>query len=206
MYRQHVSPMIFVVDDDYGTRSALRRLFRAARFEVETYPSAHALLDQCDLARPGLLLLDVMMPAMTGLELQAVLLARSIDLPIVFLTGSNSIPMAVTAMRLGAVDFLEKPFDNLVLIQRVRQSLQRAAAKPRPRMSRAEFERRRGLLTPREHEVMQHVVAGNTNKASGRMLGVSHRTVEIHRTRVMDKMQATSLADLVAMALAYNVE
>jgi FixJ family two-component response regulator len=204
MHPQHSAPLIFVVDDDYGMRSALRRLLRAAGFEVETYPSAQALLDQCNLDRSGVLLLDVMMPVMNGLELQAALLARSIDLPIVFLTGSSSISMAVTAMRRGAADFLEKPVDNVVLVERVRQSLRRATAKPRTRVSAAEYERRRRLLTPREEEVMQQIVTGNTSKATGRMLGVSHRTVEIHRTRLMNKMQATSLAELVTMTLAHD--
>jgi two-component system, LuxR family, response regulator FixJ len=202
--RSDASPTIFVVDDDAGMRAALQRLFRAAGLQVETYPSAQELLDTCDLARPGLLLLDVMMPAMTGLELQAVLLERRVDLPIVFLTASHSVPMAVDAMRRGAADFLEKPFENATLVERVRQALQRVAGKPAARVSRVEYERRRGSLTPREREVMEHVVAGGANKVIARALGASHRTVEIHRTRVMEKMQAESLADLVGMALAHS--
>jgi two-component system, LuxR family, response regulator FixJ len=202
--RTDTSPTIFVVDDDSGMRTALQRLFRGAGLDVETYASAQELLDTCDLARPGLLLLDVMMPAMTGLELQAVLLERGIDVPIVFLTASHSVPMAVDAMRRGAVDFLEKPFENAILVERVRQALQRDADKPAASVSRIEFENRRGLLTPREREVMQHVVAGEANKVIARALGTSHRTVEIHRMRVMEKMQAKSLADLVGMALAHS--
>jgi two-component system, LuxR family, response regulator FixJ len=202
--RTDTSPTIFVVDDDPGMRAALQRLFRGSGLDVETYASAQELLDTCDLARPGLLLLDVMMPAMTGLELQAVLLERGVDVPIVFLTGSHSVPMAVDAMRRGAVDFLEKPFENDTLIERVRQALQRDADKPASRVSRIEYEHRRGLLTAREREVMQHVVAGEANKVIARALGASHRTIEIHRMRVMDKMQAKSLADLVGMALTYS--
>jgi two-component system response regulator FixJ len=198
------SPTIFVVDDDAGMRAALGRLFRAAGLRAETYASAQALLDGCDLSRRGVLLLDVMMPEMTGLELQAVLRERRVNLPIIFLTASHSVPMAVDAMRAGAVDFLEKPYENATLVERVRQALQRVTDRPAARLNRIEYERRRGLLTPREREVMEHVVAGNTNKAIGRTLAVSHRTVEIHRTRVMEKMQAESLADLVGMALAHS--
>ena len=202
--RTHTPPTIFVVDDDAGMRAALHRMFRVAGLGVETYSSAQELLDTCDLARPGLLLLDVMMPAMTGLELQAVLLERGVNLPIIFLTGSGSVSMAVAAMRAGAVDFLEKPYTSAALVERVRQALQRVAEQPAAHLGRIEYERRRGLLTPREREVMEQVVAGKTSKAIGRALAVSHRTVEIHRTRVMEKLQAESLADLVVMALAYS--
>ena len=200
--RTHTPPTIFVVDDDAGMRAALHRVFRVAGLGVETYSSAQELLDTCDLARPGLLLLDVMMPAMTGLELQAVLLERRVNLPIIFLTGSGSVSMAVAAMRAGAVDFLEKPYTSATLVERVRQALQRVAEQPAVDLGRIEYERRRRLLTPREREVMEQVVAGKTSKAIGRALAVSHRTVEIHRTRVMEKLQAESLADLVVMALA----
>jgi two-component system response regulator FixJ len=200
----NISPTIFIVDDDDGMRAALQRLFRAAGLDVEAYSSAQALLERCDLGRPGLLLLDVMMPAMTGLELQAVLVEKGVDVPIVFLTGSHSVPMAVDAMRRGAVDFLEKPFENAVLVERVRHALQRAAAKPAPRVSLSEYKSRHSLLTPREREVMEHVVTGETNKVIARALGASYRTIEIHRTRVMAKMQAESLAGLVGMALAHR--
>jgi FixJ family two-component response regulator len=197
---QPESPVIFVVDDDAGMRSALHRLFRSAAFAVETFASAQDLLDRGDLSRAGVLLLDVMMPGMTGLELQAVLIERKVDTPIVFLTGAQSVPMAVTAMRRGAVDFLEKPFENDDLVKRVRQAL-RHVPKDDDRALHAEYDRRSALLTPREREVMDHVVAGKTSKEVGRALGVSPRTVEIHRMRVMDKMQAGSLAELVRMAL-----
>ncbi len=196
-------PLVFVVDDDAGMRAALQRVFRAAAFDVETYPSAQALLDGCDLTRPGVLLLDVMMPDMTGLELQSVLIERHVDTPIVFLTGTDSIPNAVSAMRKGAFDFLEKPFENDVLVDRVTQAMKRVP-KPGERIRRIEYEGRRASLTPREREVMDLVVTGKTNKEVARDLGVSPRTVEIHRFRVMEKMQAASLAELVGMALAHG--
>jgi len=193
-------PVVFVVDDDAGMRSALHRLFKSAAFAVETFDSAQDLLDRGDLERAGVLVLDVMMPGISGLELQALLIERNVDTPIVFLTGAQSVPMAVTAMQRGAVDFLEKPFENDDLVKRVRQALRRGDTKD-DRAHRAEYDRRSALLTPREREVMEHVVAGQTSKEIGRALGVSPRTVEIHRTRVMDKMQAGSLAELVRMVL-----
>jgi two-component system, LuxR family, response regulator FixJ len=199
-----IRPTIFIVDDDAGMRAALQRLFRVPEFDVEAYASAQEFLRRCDLAPPGLLLLDVMMPGMTGLELQEELHARRIGLPIVFLTATHSVPVAVEAMRRGAADFLEKPFENAVLLGRVRQALLRNADVSAATLGRSEYERRRRLLTPRERQVMQHVVAGETNKAVGRALGASHRTIEIHRTRVMSKMQAASLAELVGMAPAHG--
>jgi two-component system response regulator FixJ len=193
-------PVIFVVDDDEGMRSALRRLFISAALAVETFASVQDLLERGDLKRAGVLVLDVMMPGMTGLELQALLIERKIATPIVFLTGAQSVPMAVTAMRRGAADFLEKPFENDDLVKRVRQALHHVPAKDDSALH-VEYDRRSALLTPREREVMNHVVAGQTSKEIGRALGVSPRTVEIHRTRVMDKMEAESLAELVRMVL-----
>jgi len=194
---------IFVVDDDAGMRSALRRMFAAAGLAVETYASAAELLAGCDLARHGVLLLDVMMPGMTGLELQEVLLARGVAVPVIFLTGTNSVPIAVAAMRRGAIDFVEKPFENSDLLERVQRALRRDTDLRAAQIDRGEYDRRLALLTPREREVMDHVIAGETNKVVARALGASHRTVEIHRTRVMQKMQAGSLADLVRMAVAH---
>jgi two-component system response regulator FixJ len=193
-----VSPVVFVVDDDAGMRSALQRLFKTAALAVETFTSAQDLLDRGDLARAGVLVLDVMMPGMTGLELQALLIERKVTTPIVFLTGAQSVPMAVTAMRRGAVDFLEKPFENAELVERVRHAMLQVPAKDE---LHTEYDRRSASLTPREREVMDYVVVGQTSKEIARTLGVSPRTVEIHRTRVMDKMEAGSLAALVSMVL-----
>jgi FixJ family two-component response regulator len=194
------SPVVFVVDDDAGMRAALHRLFKSAAFAVETFDSAQDLLDRGDLKRAGVLVLDVMMPGISGLDLQALLIERNVDTPIVFLTGAQSVPMAVTAMQRGAVDFLEKPFENDDLVKRVRHALRHGDRKD-DRALRGEYDRRSALLTPREREVMDHVVIGQTSKEIGRALGVSPRTVEIHRTRVMEKMQAGSLAELVRIVL-----
>jgi two-component system response regulator FixJ len=195
-------PTVFVVDDDAGMRAALRRLIAGAGLAVETYASATELLAQCDLTRPGVLLLDVMMPGMNGLELQETLLSRGVASPVIFLTGSNSVPIAVAAMQHGAIDFVEKPFENADLLARLQRALQMVADTHVAQVNRNEFERRVALLTPREREVMDHVVTGQTSKEIARALGASHRTIEIHRTRVMAKMEAESLADLVRMTMA----
>jgi len=194
-------PMVFVVDDDDFMRAALKQVFLAARIDVETFASARELLEGCDFKAPGVLLLDVMMPGMTGIELQAALRDRGVRLPVIFLTGSGDIPMAVAAMRNGAVDFLEKPFENRNLVERVRQALDRAAqARPAARV-RGDYERRLATLTPREREVMDLMITGMTSKVIARELGGSFRTVEIHRSRVMAKMGSATLADLVRMTL-----
>jgi two-component system, LuxR family, response regulator FixJ len=196
-------PRVFIVDDDDAMRAALHRLFKSSGFEVEAFASAQALLDHPDLSRSGVLLLDVLMPGMTGLELQEALVRRGPTPPVVFLTASHSVPMAVTAMQRGAVDFVEKPFENDDLVARVRRALLHAPRRE-DQARRAEYERRRAALTPREREVMDLVVTGKTNKEIARVLDVSPRTVEVHRFRVMDKMEAASLAALVAMALDHG--
>jgi two-component system, LuxR family, response regulator FixJ len=192
---------VFIVDDEEPMRNALQRLFRAAGLAVEAHASAGAFLNAYKVDRPGCLLLDIMMPGMTGLELQVALVQRRFRIPIVFLTGAGQIATAVAAMKAGAMDFIEKPFDNEVLVERVRRTLECAAGRTIAHLGGNEIRRRLALLTPREREVMQHVVAGNTSKMTGRLLGVSHRTIEIHRARLMEKTQSDSLADLVRMAL-----
>jgi two-component system response regulator FixJ len=192
---------VFIVDDEEPMRHALQRLFRGAGLVVEAHASAGDFLDAYQAERPGCLLLDLMMPGMTGLELQAALVQRGCRIPILFLTGAGQIATAVAAMRAGAIDFIEKPFDNEFLVERVRRALEYAADRQIAHFGDGEARRRIALLTPREREVMQYVVAGNTSKMAARLLGVSHRTVEIHRARIMEKMQADSLADLVRMAL-----
>jgi FixJ family two-component response regulator len=200
-------PTVLVVDDDTFMRAALRRLFTVASIPVETFESASELLATGDLSPPAVLLLDVMMPGMTGLELQATLRERGVRIPVIFLTGAANIPMAVTAMRNGAVDFLEKPFNNAVLVERVRQTLARCA-EPAPEQVRQpdpDYARRLSALTPREREVFERMIAGKTSKMIARELGGSFRTIEIHRARVMSKMAAASLADLVRMTFDVEV-
>ena len=200
-------PTVLVVDDDSFMRAALRRVFTIADIPVETFASATELLDTADLSAPAVLLLDVMMPGMTGLELQAILQERGVRLPVIFLTGAADIPMAVTAMRNGAVDFLEKPFDNAVLVERVRQTLARCAepARLQARPPDPDCARRLSTLTPRERVVFERMIEGKTSKVIARELGGSFRTIEIHRARIMSKTGAVSLADLVRMTFEIHV-
>ncbi len=193
---------VFVVDDDQAMRDGLEFLIRAAGYEARTFDSAQAFLDACDPTMRGCLLLDVRMPGMSGLELQEQLQQHQITLPVIIVTAYANVPMAVRAMQGGAFDFIEKPFDDTVLINRIRTALslesQRAADKAELRKIRRRIEE----LTPRENEVMGLVVDGLLNKQIAAKLGVSMKTVEIHRSRVMTKMRAESLAHLVRMVIA----
>ncbi len=193
---------VAVVDDDEGIRNALYRLLRNAGFNVEMHPSAQAFLDDLRPEKLGCLLLDVRMPGMDGLALQRVLIERSVQLPLIFLTGQADVAMAVAAMRDGALDFVEKPFDNDDLVRRVRRALAIGEEWRRVEQDRARTRLCLERLTPRETEVMDLMITGKLSKQIADVLDVSPRTVEIHRARVMDKMEAGSLADLVRMVLA----
>lgn len=194
-------PTVLAVDDDPFMRTLLRRVFADAGIAVETFESAQDLLAHADLEGPALLLLDVRMPGISGLELQSLLRARGVSLPIVFLTGSADVPTAVEAMRCGAADFLEKPFDHAVLLERVRRSLAAASAPAGPAVRRSNplFAQCLGTLTSRERQVYDFMITGKSSKLIARDLGGSFRTIEIHRSRVMTKMKSESLADLVRM-------
>ncbi len=195
------APIVFVVDDEEHMGAALRRLFVAAGLSTEVYATGEAFLARPSLDVPGCVVLDVGMPGMGGLEVQARLHSCAADLPVVFLTGAAEIPVAVAAMRAGAADFIEKPFDNDDLLHRVRAAIERQAMQRGEARRRLEFERRLRTLTPREGEVLEWIVAGKTSKEIARTLGGSHRTIEIHRGRIMEKTAAQSLADLIRMRL-----
>ncbi|MBI4695167.1 MAG: response regulator transcription factor [Gammaproteobacteria bacterium] len=194
------SPTVFIVDDDGAVRDSLALLVKSMSLRVETFESARAFLDQYDPARPGCLVLDIRMPLMSGLELQQVLAERGIAIPIIFITGHGDVSMAVHAMRAGAVDFVEKPFKDQDLLDRINQALaldrSRRTAADQLEANRARFD----SLTPRELEVMRRIVQGQANKVIAVELGLSERTVEIHRAKVMSKTGAKSLAELVAIA------
>ena len=193
--------MVFVVDDDDLMRAAIRRLLSTAGLVAETYASGMEFLSAAPLDRGGCLILDVRMPGMNGLEVQAALKQRRAEVPVIFLTGSSDIPIAVAAMREGAIDFVEKPFDNEDLLARVRQAVERRQHQRRETSQRDEVLRRLASLTARERSVMELVVAGQTNKEIARTLGASYRTIEIHRRHVMEKMEVSTLADLVRLRL-----
>lgn len=197
----NVRPMIFVVDDDAAVRDALKLLLRSVGQAVETFASAQEFLDAYGEDRPGCLVLDIRMAGMSGLELQQKLNERHSILPIIFITGHGDVPMAVEAMQAGAVDFIQKPFRDQDLIDRINQALEKDANNRSALGERNDIRRRLETLTPREREVLDLVVHGKANKVIAGDLKLSQRTVEIHRARVMEKMQASSLAHLVRMVL-----
>ncbi|MGB5623861.1 MAG: response regulator transcription factor [Gammaproteobacteria bacterium] len=192
---------VFLVDDDDAVRDSVSLLMRSAGLHTREFDSARAFLEGYDQDQPGCLLLDVRMPGMSGLELQKELNKRNHTLPIVFISAHGDIPMAVEAVRHGAVDFIQKPFDDLELLSKVKQALASSEQRFAEETERLEICRRTASLTAREREVMSQVVKGKANKVIASDLGVSQRTVEIHRARVMEKMQAASLAQLVRMVL-----
>jgi RNA polymerase sigma factor (sigma-70 family) len=191
---------VFLIDDDMAVRDAFSVFLQSAGVTVESFGSAEAFLDLLDPWKPGVLVLDQRMGGMSGLELQAELNARGINFPIIFITGHGDVQMSVSAMKAGAMDFLEKPFSNSELLEAVDAALARQRKNRREHMQRAEVRERFERLTPREKEVMQHIVHGISNKRLAELLSVSNRTIEVHRSRVMHKMQAESLPELVRMA------
>lgn len=190
-------PTVFIVDDDDGVRRALRLLMKSVGLPAETYDSATAFLEAFDPRRPGCLVLDVRMPGMSGLDLQKELAARDAAIPILFITAHGDVPMAVETMKSGAVDFIQKPFRDQDLLDRIQKALELDARNRSQESGKAEIEARIESLTTRERQVLDMVVAGMPNKAIAIDLGLSERTVEIHRSRVMTKMEATSLPHLV---------
>jgi RNA polymerase sigma factor (sigma-70 family) len=197
----HSEPTVFVVDDDAGVRDSIALLIRSVGLKSQTYPSANDFLATYAAGTPGCLVLDVRMPGMSGLELQERLEAIGSTLPIIFLTAHGDIPMAVQAVKAGAVDFIQKPFRDQALIDRIQQAIEQDARAREEFTDRDRIADRVATLTPREREVMDMVVEGKANKAIAIDLGLSQRTVEIHRARVMKKMQAESLSQLVQMIM-----
>ncbi len=194
-------PAVFIVDDDVAVRDALKFLMRSVGHPVETFASALDFLDAYHDDRPGCLVLDIRMPGMSGLELQDKLVERRAIMPIIFITGHGDVPMAVEAMQAGAMDFIQKPFRDQDLLDRINQALEKDAANRQALKELNSIRERLASLTPREREVMNLVVHGKANKVIAGDLDLSQRTVEIHRARVMEKMQASSLAHLVRMVI-----
>ncbi|MEM7250416.1 MAG: response regulator FixJ [Pseudomonadota bacterium] len=192
-------PIVFIVDDDDEVRDSLEDLIDSVGYQTEKFGSAADFLAGFDPSRSGCLVLDIRMPGMSGLELQERLNEEGISLPIIFITGHGDVPMAVEAMRRGAVDFIQKPFRDQDLLDRVNAALAEGVEKQRDSEAIREITGKVDSLTPRERQVLDMVVEGKANKVIAIDLDVSQRTVEVHRANVMDKMQARSLADLVRM-------
>ena len=195
-------PTVFIVDDDEAVRDSLSWLMRSVGLSAKAYGSAREFLDGYDLKQPGCLILDIRMPGMSGLDLQELLSKRDIELPVIFISGHGDVPMAVRALKSGAFDFIEKPFNDQVLLERVQRAIEADAEQRLERSAKADVAARMRLLTPREREVLELVVDGASNKIIGRTLGVSLKTVEAHRARVMEKLQAGSLSELMRLVLS----
>lgn len=189
---------VFVIDDDADFRDSMQWLLESTPYSVESFASAQAFLDQYD-GRPGCMLLDVRMPEINGLALQQLMLERDIRLPVIIITGHGDVPMAVNAMKNGALDFLEKPFDDEVLLHLVDKAMAEADRRFSEQNRQRELQELYATLSRREREVMELVVTGNSNREIAETLGISPKTVEVHRSRVMSKMRAESLAQLVQM-------
>ena len=192
---------VFVVDDDMAVRNALRFLLKTAGYTVDVFPSALSFLKDYDPRRGGCLLLDVRMPLMTGLELQQQLNIRGWRIPVIFITGHGTISLAIAAMKAGAYDFIEKPLREDALLESIERSLHWNDRAFEERLERATLEARAATLTAREREVFEQVAAGEPNKVIARHLGISFRTVELHRAHITEKLHARSLSDSIRMAI-----
>jgi RNA polymerase sigma factor (sigma-70 family) len=196
---------IFIVDDDEAIRDSLDVLLKTVDLNTTTFSSGDEFLEAYDPGWEGCILLDIRMPGTSGMEVQKRLAESGCSIPIIFITGHGDIPMAVEAMHIGAFDFIQKPFRDQDLLDRIDQALTTSDEQEQQSARKKTVQNQFQTLTPREQEVMQFVVHGSANKVIAMDLGVSQRTVEIHRARVMEKMQARSLAELVRMALLIEV-
>jgi RNA polymerase sigma factor (sigma-70 family) len=190
-------PTVFIVDDDQAVRDSLRWVIESAGFTVKAYPSAESFLQGLEPDQPGCLVLDVRMPEMDGLQLQKSLSAENHLLPIIFVSAHGSVPDAVGALREGAIDFLTKPFDNEVLLERIQSSIELDRKRREARQQQESISARMAKLTLRERQVLELIVMGKPNKIVAAELGISTKTVEIHRSRVMEKLAARNLAELI---------
>ena len=195
-------PVVFVVDDDPAMRRSLRWLIESVGLGVATFETAEAFLQAYNGSQPGCLVLDVRMPGMSGLELQAALAARRLSLPTIIVTGHADVTMAVRAVQNGALDFLEKPFSDQILLDRIRQAIELDRQERARRDRQRHIAERIARLTSREQEVMRLVVQGKSNKEVASALALSPKTVEVHRAHVMEKMEVDSLAELIRNVLA----
>jgi FixJ family two-component response regulator len=193
------SPTVFVVDDYAPVRSSISRLLRAAGFAVAAFGAPQEFLAQYDPRIPGCLVLDLAMPALNGLELQRILATKGSALPIIFLTGHGDVPKSVQAMKHGASDFLTKPVNDEDLLAAVRVAIEKDRALRREQAELSEIRARLATLTPREREVLEHVVTGKLNKQIAGDLGTVEQTVKVHRARVMQKLRLQSVAELVRL-------
>jgi FixJ family two-component response regulator len=191
---------VFIVDDDEGVRKALSRLLRTLGYQVVPFSTPEAFLESHDLSVPGCAILDVAMPGLSGLQLQSALLDRGVSRPIIFVTGRGDIPLSVRAMKNGAIDFLTKPVDRMDLLSAIARAEEREGRMYAQRLELTGVQARLSKLTPRELEVLAHVIAGRLNKQIAGDLGTVEKTIKVHRGRMMEKMGVRTVADLVRLA------
>lgn len=196
-----MTPTIYVVDDDQRVRDSLRWLLESVNLPVETFDSAEDFLHACAPHRHGCLILDIRMPRISGLQLQDILIERGVRLPIIMITGHGDVPTAVRAVQKGAVDFLEKPFNDQVLLDRIHSVLELESKREDDEAQREAILSRIESLTPRERQVLDRIICGCPNKKIAAELGISVKTVEVHRARAMQKMAANSMAELITQCI-----
>jgi len=200
-HNKPATPIVYIVDDEYAVRDSLKLLIETTGYTVIDFESAEAFLDHYNSDQPSCLLLDVRMPSMSGLDLQEELLKRGIDIPIIFISGHADVPDSAKAFRAGAIDFLEKPFNEEVLLSRIEEALSKDAQTREQLREKSKILERLNHLTTREREVLNLIVRSHSNKEAARILDISNRTIDVHRAHIMEKMQAENLAELMVMAM-----
>ncbi|MGZ5052321.1 MAG: response regulator transcription factor [Methylobacter sp.] len=194
-------PIVYLVDDEFSIRDSLSLLIESTGQAVKSFESAESFLENYDPERPGCLLLDVRMPVMSGHDLQNELLNRGISIPIIFISGHADIADSAKAFRAGAVDFLEKPFDNDVLLERINEAIKKDVIFREEQSKKSKIQERIDHLTAREKEVLSLIIKSHSNKESAKILNISNRTVDVHRASIMEKMQAENVAELITMVM-----
>jgi len=198
-------PTVFILDDDEPVREGFAELVRTIRLKAETFATAHEFLESYDASRPGCLLLDVRLPGMSGLRLQDELLARHSILPIIFISGHADLPMAVEAMKKGAYDFLEKPVGDQTLLDRINAALTEDQRRRKAQAEVQTLQEKLALLTAREHEVLDLLTAGQSTTAIAEMLNISQKTAQVHRARILEKLQVESVPVLLTVLHRFNL-
>lgn len=197
--------VVYLVDDEFAVRDSMQMFIESEGLRVKSYESAKDFLNAYDAEALGCLILDVRMPEMDGLELQDELNKREISLPIIFISGNAEIPDSAKAFRAGALDFLEKPFDNKLLLERIQEALEKSHTMQQHLLEKQRIRERIDRLTPRELDVLRLIVNSHSNKETAKILDISHRTVEIHRTKVMEKLQVHDITALVNLLAKYEI-